>query len=205
MDSKASPTRVAIIFAHPRLHSFTAAMAGAFADGVEAAGGQAVVRDLYRIGFDPALHAAELPDHEGFGPRPDVVAERKALAGASLFAFFYPLWFNSPPAMLKGYVDRVFTLGFGYTAVQQGGNQPGLTGRRLVSFTSSGAPQAWLEDSGAWAAMQAHFDAHFAAVTGLEIVGRHNVGGVVPGMRDDVVERHAATVREEARRLVAAS
>ncbi|CAN5286873.1 hypothetical protein BH10PSE1_BH10PSE1_24940 [soil metagenome] len=106
--------------------------------------------------------------------------------------------------MMMGYVARVFGLGFAYSPVQAGGNQPLLAGRRLVSFTSSGAPQAWVGSSGAWGAMNQNFDAHFAAVTGLERAGHHNVGGVEPGMREDVVTRHGAEARAEARRLLAA-
>ena len=46
--------------------------------------------------------------------------------------------------------------------------------------------------------MQTHFDAHLAAVTGLESIGHHNIGGVTPGMREDVVERHARAVADRA-------
>lgn len=195
--------RVAVIVAHPRRRSFTVAMATAFTEAARAAGSDVVERDLYRLRFDPRLRAGEMPDHLGATARPDVVREREAIAGADIFAFFYPLWFNATPAMMKGYVDRVFGMDFGYTARQQGGNQPMLHGRKMITFTSSGAPQDWVERSGAWASMQAHFDEHFAAMTGLEIIGHHNVGGVVSGMRKDVVRRHGAEVADRARRIVA--
>lgn len=194
--------RIAVIVAHPRRRSFTVAMSTAFADAARDAGAEVVERDLYRLRFDPRLRAGEMPDHAGATVRTDVAREREAIAGADVFAFFYPLWFNATPAMIKGYIDRVFGMGFGYTALRRGGNQPGLPGRRMITFTSSGAPQEWVERSGAWAAMKAHFDEHFAAVTGLENLGHHNVGGVVAGMRKDVVERHRAAVAAQARRLV---
>lgn len=195
-------TRIAVIVAHPRRRSFTVTMSTAFAEAARDAGAEVVERDLYRLRFDPRLRAGEMPDHAGTAVRTDVAREREAIAGADVFAFFYPLWFNATPAMMKGYIDRVFGMGFGYTALRSGGNQPGLPGRRLITFTSSGAPQEWVERSGAWAAMKAHFDEHFAAVTGLENLGHHNVGGVVADMRKDVVERHRAAVATHARRLV---
>lgn len=198
-----SPARIALIVAHPRRRSFTVAMAEAFAEGARAAGAEVEVRDLYRLRFDPRLRAEEMPDHRGAAVRPDVVREREAIAGADIFAFFYPLWFNATPAMMKGYVDRVFGMDFGYTARRQGGNQPMLGGRKMISFTSSGAPQDWVERSGAWASMQAHFDEHFAAMTGLEIIGHHNIGGVGGGMRRDVVDRHREEVATRARRIAA--
>jgi NAD(P)H dehydrogenase (quinone) len=197
-----SAPRIAVLVAHPRRRSFTITMSTAFARAARAAGTEVVERDLYRLRFDPRLRAAEMPDHPRPVVRPDAARERAAIADADIFAFFYPLWFNATPAMMKGYVDRVFGAGFGYTAQQHGGNQPGLRGRRMIAFTSSGAPQDWVERSGAWAAMQTHFDAHFSAMTGLENIAHHNFGGVVGGLRDDVVERHRASVAAGDRRLV---
>lgn len=184
----------ALIVSHPRLNSFTMTMVEAYAEAARGEGVELVLRDLYRLNFDPLLHMEELPDHEGFQPRADVTDERSVIGDADVFAFFYPLWFNAPPAMLKGYVDRVFGMGFGYSRFGLEGNQPLLSDRKLVSFTSSGAPQAWVESSGAWDAMRQHFDVHLASVTGLDLIGHHNIGGVAPGMRADVVSGHARTV-----------
>lgn len=194
----------AIIAAHPRVDSFTLSMARAYAAEVEAAGDIAVTRDLYRMRFDPLLHPGELPDHPGFGPRSDVINERREIEDADIFTLVYPLWFNAPPAMLKGYVDRVFGMGFGYSPHREGGNHPLLSGRKLVSFTSSGAPQHWVEASGAWSAMLNHFDLHLAAVAGLEMIGHHNLGGIVPGLRANVVEGHLADVRRHAHAIALA-
>ena len=192
---------MAVIVAHPRRRSFTVAMAEAFSEAARAEGAEVVERDLYRLRFDPRLRAEEMPDHLGARVRPDVAREREAIAGADIFAFFYPLWFNATPAMMKGYVDRVFGREFGYAARTHGGSRALLEGRKMVTFTSSGAPQDWVERSGAWDAMQKHFDEHFAAVTGMEIIGHHNVGGVGGGMRRDVVERHRQEVAARARRI----
>jgi len=191
----------ALIVAHPRVRSFTMTMAEAYAEAARHEGVEVVLRDLYRLGFDPLLHMEELPDHEGFQPRADVLSERSAIGDADVFAFFYPLWFNAPPAMLKGYVDRVFGMGFGYSRYGLEGNQPLLAGRKLVSFTSSGAPQTWVESSGAWDAMHRHFDDHLANVTGLELIGHHNIGDVVPGLREDVVQGHARDIAGIAKRI----
>ena len=57
--------------------------------------------------------------------------ERARIEAADVYALIYPLWFNAPPAILKGYVDRVFSLGFGYDA-ELGGNRPLLAGKQLM-------------------------------------------------------------------------
>jgi len=176
-----------IIVAHPRQRSFTLSMARGYAQVVEAQGGRVILRDLYRMRFDPLLHAQEMPDHPGFGSRPDVEAERRLIAEADVYAFFYPLWFNSAPAMIKGYVERVFGMGFAYSPFGLSGNRPLLADRAMVTFTSTGAPQDWVEESGAWDAMRAHFDDHLSAVTGLQNLGHHNFGCVRAGMGEAAV------------------
>lgn len=190
-----------LIAAHPREHSFTLSMARAYAEGVAAAGGEALLRDLYRIGFDPVLREEELPDHAGFAPAADVAEERRLIGDADVFALFYPLWFNAAPAILKGYIERVFGMGFAYSAGGAEGNQPLLAGRRLISFSSSGAPQHWVEESGAWEAMRTHFDEHFALMAGFTLVGHKNFGGIHPAVRADAVAQCAAEVKAEAGRL----
>ena len=196
------PPRIAVIATHPRRRSFTVSMADAFATAAAEAGSEVTFRDLYRLRFDPRMRAEEMPDHLGAVLRADVAREREAIAAADVFAFFYPLWFNAAPAMLKGYVDRVFGMDFGYTARQRGGNQPLLGGRKMVSFTSSGAPHHWVESTGAWEAMRKHFDDHFAAMTGLEVIGRHNVGSVGGGLPQSVVDAHRRAVAARAKRIV---
>lgn len=189
----------AVIVAHPNADSLSLAIAGRYAAAVGRLGHTALVRDLYRMDFDPRLKAGELPGGRDFGPAPDVVAEREQIADADVFAFVYPFWFNAPPAMLKGYVDRVFSLGFGYEPVF-GGTSPLLEGRRLISFTTSGAPERWVHSTGAYEALMTLFDRHLAAVCGMTVVDHVHEGGVVPGMTEEAFEaimsRVDATVAE---------
>ena len=190
----------AVIFAHPGAKSFTRTMATAYEDGVAAGGGNVIVRDLYGINFNPCLTESELPWSPNFHVAPDVASERSLLNDVTVFALFYPLWLNSPPAILKGYMERVFGMGFAYKR-GRGGNEPALSGRRLISVSSSGAPMDWIQKTGAWQAMRTLFDSHFAAVCGLEIVDHLHFGGVTPGARKDFVEKCAATIREKASSL----
>ena len=147
----------AVILAHPALKSLNAAIARTYADAVEGLGHEVIVRDLYRMRFDPCLSAAEIPGPKAPVFRKDVVGERARLADVDVFAFVYPLWFNAPPAILKGYVDRVFSMGFGFTP-GFGGTEPALTGRRLISFTTSGGRKrtsvvTWSMTVAGWANM----------------------------------------------------
>ena len=180
--------RHAVILAHPDPSSFNASAARTYVAATRATGDESMLRDLYAIGFDPLLKASELPWAKDFAPGTDVIA------------FFYPFWFNAPPAMLKGYVDRVFGFGFGYGQAEPG-TKPLLGGKLLVSVSTSGAPDEWVGQTAAVEHLRADFDNHLAAVCGLSVLEHLHIGGVTPGIRADagqemlgqvtaLVERH---------------
>jgi NAD(P)H dehydrogenase (quinone) len=185
----------ALIVAHPNPKSFVASLAVAYGEAAENLGHKTIMRDLYGMGFDPCLKADEIPTAAGYAPRPDVVGERVILRDIDVFALFYPFWLNAPPAMLKGYLDRVFGMGFAY-GKGKSGNEPLLRGRKLISFTASGAPTEWVMKTGAWEAVRTLFDEHVAAVCGLQVADHIHFGGIVPGIRSDVVLRHQQSVQD---------
>jgi len=192
--------RHAVILAHPRARSFVRSAASAYIEAVRQAGDEATLRDLYAMDFDPRLKASELPDENGAQPAPDIVAEREWLSAADILVFAYPFWFNAPPAILKGYVDRVFGLGFGYE-IQLGGTSGLLVAKRLVSLSTSGAPDAWIDSTRALETLRAGFDEHVCAVTGLRPFDHVHLGGVIDGLRPDAAEPLLDRVREIARRV----
>ena len=185
----------AVILAHPDKESYVASLAAAYREAGLARKHEVIFRDLYQMHFDPCLPESELPWSKHYALRDDVIAEREVLKDVDAFAVFYPIWLNAPPAILKGYLERVFGMGFAYRR-EGTGNVPLLKGRKFVSFTASGAPMEWVIQSGAWAAMRNLFDDHFASVCGLEVVDHVHFGSIVPGIRADSVERDMETVRQ---------
>lgn len=190
----------AVILAHPSRNSFNAAVADAYAKGLSAAGGAPLIRDLYALDFDPRLSARELPWAEDFAVGPDVLAERALLFEAQVFVLVYPLWFNAPPAILKGYVERVLGMGFGYGRTGAV-SEPLLRGRGLLSFTTSGSPGGWAEESGALARLRAGFDDYLAQICGLSVIEHRHFGGIIPGLRPDAVRGMLDEVAASAMRL----
>lgn len=193
----------AIIFAHPRSQSFTSSVAHAYAKTCITLGYQTVVRDLYRMEFSPCLKASELPFDSDFTPGSDVVAERKLLSDADVFALIYPFWLNAPPAMLKGYLDRVF--GFGFAYGKDGRSTPLLQGRSLITFSSSGAPLSWVQETGALEAIGKLFDRYFAELCGLNFINHVHFGGIVPNIREDAVAGRLAQVEASVKKHFAQS
>lgn len=186
----------AVVIVHPSGRAFTRLMADTYIAAVKALGHEVLVRDLYALNFDPRLHVDELTSREGGEPRTEVIIERAMLRDVDVFAFFYPIWFGSPPAMLKGYIERVFGAGFGYASVKGGGNTPMLTGRKMISFTSTGSENTWLVDSGSWDAVRKVFNERLTSACGLESIEHVNFGGVDADMPAARVEEAVADVRD---------
>src|SRR3546814_20753005 len=94
----------------------------------------------------------------GFQSLPDVAEEVRLISGASVFVLIYPIWFGTPPAMLKGYVERVLGTGFYYRDVRENQENALLTGAHLLSLTSSGNTKNWLNAQAQWIALRDVFD-----------------------------------------------
>jgi NAD(P)H dehydrogenase (quinone) len=184
----------AVILAHPKPTSFCAAIARTCVEHLRATNHTVVLRDLYALDFDPRLKAEELPTPLGVHAAADIVAERRTLADVDSFIFVYPFWFNAPPAILKGYVDRLFSMGFGY-APGAGGTESLLDGKTLLSFSTSGAPEDWVNTTGALKALMTVFDLHLSGVCGLRVVDHKHFGSIV----SNITAESAADVLDQVR------
>lgn len=184
----------AIIVGHPDPDSFTMAMAHRYEQAVTALGHAHVTRDLYRLDFDPRLKLSELADRPVWSTAPDAEAERTLLRTADVFAFIYPLWFNSPPAIVKGYIERVFGASFGFAQLRSGGQKPLLVGRQLIHVTASGSTSAWLNEQGASDSARNLFETHFARVCGLRIRPHIHFDAIVPGLKKRWVDTNLWTL-----------
>jgi len=85
-------------------------------------------------------------------------------------------------------------MGFGYQPGSHGGD-PLLVGKTLMTFSTSGAPEHWIDATGALNALMSVFDLHLAAVTGLRVLGHEHLGGIVAPMRQDAAEDLLQRVR----------
>ena len=99
--------------------------------------------DLYKDGFDPVMKECEhlMKDRESM---PDVLKYQKLVKENNRFIFISPIWWNSVPAGLKGFFERVFSTGFAYKYVKIlnyfRGPKPLLKGKKAAVFLTSGSP-----------------------------------------------------------------
>jgi len=108
-----SPGRHAlIVVANPSHGSFSHAMAGAASGMLRSRGYEVWLHDLYAERFDPVQPVGEAENRASSNS----LVERhcRELAAAALIAVCHPNWWGQPPAILKGWIDRVFRLGVAY-------------------------------------------------------------------------------------------
>jgi NAD(P)H dehydrogenase (quinone) len=150
-----APMKVLIVYAHEEPNSFNGALKNTAIHAFEEAGHTVVVSDLYRMRFKAVA------DGEDFLERRDkhylkrqseektalelgtlahdILTEQQKLKDCDLLILQFPLWWFGLPAILKGWVDRVMSMGFAY-----GGGQwydtGGLKGRRAMLSVTTGGP-----------------------------------------------------------------
>jgi NAD(P)H dehydrogenase (quinone) len=168
------------VVAHPEADSFVAEAAERYCKAVRSKGHHAQVRDLYRLGFDPVLKRTERTRTADRLPA-CVKAELAALQGVDVIVFVYPVWFGTPPAILKGYIERVFGAGFVFDSVTRP-RHPILHGKTLVSITVSGSLSTWLHEHGVLNSLQNLFERYLAAVFGFGETYHRHLDGVVGGL-----------------------
>ncbi|WP_011582613.1 MULTISPECIES: NAD(P)H oxidoreductase [Chelativorans] len=116
MDDSTHSPRIHIIWAHPRRDSLTGRVVNAISTEAQQLGMKIVELDLYRSGFDPVLEPEDEPDftnpHKRYSD--EVLELAGSLTGSDAAIIVFPVWWYSLPAMLKGYIDRVWNYGLLY-------------------------------------------------------------------------------------------
>ena len=135
-----------IVYCHPSEDSFTRCVRDAFIRGLEDAGHEYVLSDLYQMDFRTDMTEQEYlrdayyrntPDPAG-----DVLAEQAKINASDAIVFIYPVFWSEAPAKLVGWFDRVWTYGFAY------GEKTMKTLEKGLILCSAGNPLERLEQFG---------------------------------------------------------
>lgn len=134
--------KITIILAHPRPGSFNHAIADTVAATLRKSGHAVTVHDLYQEQFDPLLPYDEIPRNADL---PTVIAEHcREIAAADGIVFVHPDWWGMPPAILKGWIDRVLRPGVAYRFAETDSGEGVPTGllkaRAVIVFNTSNTP-----------------------------------------------------------------
>ncbi|MFI4890378.1 MAG: NAD(P)H-dependent oxidoreductase [Steroidobacterales bacterium] len=184
-----------IVVAHPVEDSFTMQLAHAYTAELAQLGHGHRTYDLHRMGFNPVMAAQELAPAGSDRPASaDVARAQEEIRAAEVLTVVYPLWWLSMPAMMKGFVDRVFARGFAYES-RNGMVRGLLSGKKSILITLSAAPLPSLVRSGDWNAVQVLQDTHIFRSAGFELLEHLHFDQVVPGLASELADRYKARVR----------
>lgn len=104
--------KISVILAHPSEKSFNHAIAKTVVEQLQSNGHDVSFHDLYKENFDPILNTEEIPDDAIL---PSLISEHCAeISVADGIIIVHPNWWGQPPAVLKGWVDRVIRPGVAY-------------------------------------------------------------------------------------------
>jgi NAD(P)H dehydrogenase (quinone) len=188
-----------VIAAHPRRNSFNHAVVETYAAALTARGHRVTCRDLYAMDFNPVLSVRDMAAVPRGAAARDIRTEQKAIRQADVVTLVSPLWWSGFPAMLKGYLDRVFSAGFAYV-IKGDDYRPGLSGKKGAIITTSGATVEELRSAGTLRALKTVQDEGLMKFCGIELIGHLYLSGIDPTTSRTAGERHLDTVRRFVRR-----
>ena len=137
--------RILIVYAHPVDTSFGAALYREVRATLERGGHELRALDLYEMNFDPVLSRDERLAYEMTGPHRDGLAEHiDAIRWAEGMIFVYPTWWYGMPAILKGWLDRVWLPEVSFALPKGPGKiQPLMQNIRLLGGVSTYGADWW--------------------------------------------------------------
>lgn len=160
-----------IIYAHPNENSLNHTLLNTVIETLQSHNEEIIVRDLYKIGFDPVFSLEDMQGQFQGKLSDDVKTEQEHISWAEQITFIYPIWWTGLPAIMKGYIDRVFSYGFAYRYDQ--GIQKGLLkGKKTVIINTHGKSHEEYEKMGMDKALTLTSDNGIFIYSGLEII-RH--------------------------------
>ena len=137
--------RVLIVHSHPDPDSYNASLCRTVAETLTRGGHELRVIDLYAEGFQPVLSREGWRAYEDAARNADGIEDHvAALRWAEGLIFVYPTWWYGLPAMLKGWLDRVWTPGVAFTLPKDGPIAPSLTHIRKLGVVTTCGASWWL-------------------------------------------------------------
>ncbi len=182
--------KVLLVSAHVRPNSLTKTAADAFAGAAVANGHEIEWANLVAEGFDPVLREPDEPDWDD----PDkvysseVIREMERIGRNQATVIVFPVWWWSMPAILKGWIDRVWNNGFAYG----GRNYPH---KRVWMIAIAGTKAASYRKRGYDTAMQTQLDTGILGYCGIEDRRLEVLYGSIEG------DSYPAQMIEDARKI----
>ena len=157
-----------IIYAHPNSKSLNGILKETLVEHLLDEGHEVEVRDLYQINFNPILSFEEILGQRKEEVLNDVKIEQNFIVWADCITIIHPIWWTGLPAILKGYIDRVFSYGFAYI-YDQGVQKGLLIGRDVVIINTYGKSNKEYSDIGMVKALELTSDKGIYEYSGVDL------------------------------------
>lgn len=132
--------RVAIIYSHPKEKSFNHAILKKVEEVLSSREIEYKIIDLYKENFKAPMDEKDFQNIESNNFPQDVLPYQESIKWAELLIFIFPVWWWSYPAILKGFIDRVFLANFAYKFDKNGLNKL-LKGKKAIVFMTTGGKE----------------------------------------------------------------
>lgn len=186
-----------VIYAHPNPASFNHAILKEYTGELAALGHEVHVRDLYATGFDPVILQSDYDKINQGAPPEDIRLEQDFIRRAGIMTFIFPVFWAGMPAILKGYIEKVFSLGFAY--VFDGDRPRGiLKGRKAVIINTTGGALNYYRKSNMLDNIRQTIDGGIFRFCGFQIIEHKFFVGVpmsTPAERDLMLREVRAIAR----------
>ncbi|MBT2646684.1 NAD(P)H-dependent oxidoreductase [Bacillus sp. ISL-34] len=166
-----------VVYAHPYSESLNHSILETTVKALKKNGHEVVVRDLYALDFQPVLKPEDTAAMKAGKTPDDIKTEQEFISEAEAITFIYPIWWTGLPAILKGYVDRVFAFGFAYSAGEEGVIKL-LKGKKGLIINTHGTPNEVYDAVGMTAGLKVTSDIGIFDFTGIEPVDHLLFGSI---------------------------
>ncbi|MDO3413262.1 NAD(P)H-dependent oxidoreductase [Saccharibacillus sp. CPCC 101409] len=166
-----------IVYAHPNTESLNRAILDTTAAALKKQGHEVIVRDLYELDFQPVLKPQDTAAMRVGDTPQDIKTEQELITQADAVTFIYPIWWTGLPAILKGYIDRVFAYNFAYRSGDNGIVKM-LSGKKGLIINTHGTPAAIYDRIGMSDALRATATVGILDFVGIESVGHLLFGSI---------------------------
>ena len=184
-----------VVYAHPHPESFNYSIMETTVQTLENKGHEVVVRDLYTLDFQPVLKPEDTDAMKSGHIPDDIKTEQEFITQSDVITFIYPIWWAGLPAIIKGYVDRVFSYGFAYAYGEEGIIQL-LKGKKGLIINTHGAPKEMYDKIGMTAGLKVTSDVGIFEFTGIEPIDHLLFGDVSEHLEESVLKEMLKQIEE---------
>ncbi len=176
-----------IIYAHPNPKSFNHAIKEIMEEKLGEAGHSFQTRDLYGIGFSPELSGNDFVAGKQGQVLADIKGEQDYIRNSDILIVIHPIWWFNMPAILKGYIDRVFSYGFAY-GVNEKGPYGLLTDKKVILINTTGGTEEIYAKAGYKEALKKTIENGIFGFCGMQVI-MHRYFYAVPYVADQARQK----------------